>query len=122
MEKKQKTGKILLNNMEFYGVHGVPDAERRIKQLYIISISLNFDFEEAAQSDDLSKTINYAEIYQIAKKVMKNEFKLIETIAYNIAHSIKTRFTETYNIKVSVKKPQVQMKGKLDSAQVVFCL
>lgn len=122
MEKKHKTGKILLNDMEFYGVHGVPEAERRIKQLYIISISLNFDFGEAAQNDDLSKTINYAEIYQISKKVMKNEFKLIETLAYNIAHSIKNRFPEAFNIEVSVKKPQVQMKGKLDSAQVVFCL
>ncbi|MBK7096151.1 MAG: dihydroneopterin aldolase [Saprospiraceae bacterium] len=122
MENGTKPGKICLNNMEFYGVHGVPDAERRIKQLYIISVSLDFDFEEAAKNDDLSKTINYAEIYQMCRKVLKNEFKLIETIAYNIAHLIKNRFPDTENIEVSVKKPQVQMKGKLENAEVVYNL
>ena len=122
MEINSMCGKISLNDMELYGIHGVPDAERRIKQLYIINVSLNYNFEEAAKNDDLSKTINYVEIYQICKKIMQNEFKLIETIAYTIAHAVKKRFPDAVGIQVSVKKPQVQMKGKLDSAQVIYML
>ncbi|MGE5355222.1 MAG: dihydroneopterin aldolase [Deltaproteobacteria bacterium] len=120
MENRTKSGQILLNNMEFYGVHGVPEAERKIKQLYIVSVAFRIDFEEAAANDDLSKTVNYSEVYQICKKLMKNEFRLIETLAFNIAHAIKKIFPFVIDIEVTVKKPQVQMKAKLDYVQVKY--
>jgi 7,8-dihydroneopterin aldolase/epimerase/oxygenase len=122
MENGTKHGKILLNNMEFYNNIGVPQAERKIKQLFIISVGFAFDFEEAARKDDLNKTINYAGIYMLCQKMMNKEFKLIETLAYNIAHELKNQYPDAFNIEVSVKKPQVQIKAKIECAQVIYCL
>jgi dihydroneopterin aldolase len=115
-------GKIKLNEMEFYAVHGVPDAERKIRQLYIINICIDFDFVDAAQNDDLHKTLNYVEIYKICKHLMQKKFMLIETLAFKIAHKIKSTFPEILKIEVSVKKPQVQLKGKIESAEVIYSI
>ncbi len=113
-------GKIKLNEMEFYAVHGVPDAERKIRQLYIINICIEYDFDEAAQNDDITKTLNYVEIYKICKNLMQRKFMLIETLAFSIANKIKSTYSEIINIEVSVKKPQVQLKGKIESAEVIY--
>jgi 7,8-dihydroneopterin aldolase/epimerase/oxygenase len=115
-------GKIKLNEMEFYAVHGVPDAERKIRQLYIINICIEYNFDEAAKNDDINKTLNYVEIYKICKHLMQKKFMLIETLAFKIAHTIKSNFAEIIKIEVSVKKPQVQLKGKIESAEVIYSI
>jgi dihydroneopterin aldolase len=115
-----KYGKIILNNMEFYGSHGVPDAERKVKQQFLVSVSFDFDFTEAAINDDLTKTINYVNVYDLCKKELSKEYKLIESIAYRIAHSIKEKYIEVNNIEVKISKPHVQMKGKLENVEVVY--
>ncbi len=117
-----KAGKIVLNNMEFYGFHGVPDAERKIKQLFKISVSFDFDFTDAAINDDLHKTINYVKVYDICKKELNKEYKLIESIAYQIAHAVKDKFEHINNIEVKISKPQVQISGKLENVEVVYFL
>lgn len=108
--------------MEFYGFHGVPHAERQIKQLFVISVVFDFDFNEAAIDDDLNKTINYVKVYDLCKTELSKQYKLIESIAYRIAHSIKEKFPMTKNIEVKINKPQVQISGKLESVGVVYYL
>ncbi|HHH52489.1 MAG TPA: dihydroneopterin aldolase [Bacteroidetes bacterium] len=115
-------GKIKLNNMEFYGFHGVPDSERKIKQLFVISVTMDFDFTIAAVKDNLNDTINYVKVYNICKEEMKKEYKLIESMAYSIAHTIKNKFSGITNIEVKIAKPQVQIKGKLENVEVVYIL
>ena len=117
-----KPGKIKLNNMEFYGFHGVPDSERKIKQLFVISVTLDFDFTKAAVKDNLNDTINYVKVYNLCKAELKKEYKLIESIAYSIAHSIKNQFKGISSIEVKIAKPQVQIKGKLEDVEVVYYL
>jgi len=108
--------------MEFYGFHGVPDSERKIKQLFVISVSFDFDFSQAAINDNLNQTINYVKVYDICKKELNKKYKLIESIAYQIAHAIKISFPEISDIEVKIAKPQVQIKGKLENVEVVYYL
>ncbi len=108
--------------MEFYGFHGVPDSERKIKQLFVISVSFDFDFTQAALNDNIKKTINYVKVYDICKNELNKEYKLIESIAYNIAHAIKNSFSKISNIEVKIAKPQVQIKGKLENVEVIYNL
>ncbi len=115
-------GKIVLNDMEFYGFHGVPDAERKIKQLFVISVSFELDFTEAAKTDNLQDTINYKDIYNLCKIELGKQRKLIESIAYSIALVIKDNYPIVSNIKVAISKPQVQIEGKLRNVQVEYLL
>ena len=118
----KRSGKIVLNKMEFYGFHGVPDSERKIKQLFEISVSFNYDFTQAAIDDNLDETINYVEVYNICKNELGKKYKLIESIAYRIAHAIKNKYENIDNIEVKISKPQVQIQGKLENVEVIYFL
>lgn len=119
MKDRYVKGSIKLNNMEFYGNHGLTEAERKVRQLFVVSVGFDHNIEDAAKSDNIHHTVDYSEVFGLCKKIIDKEFKLIESIAYNIACSLKNSFPEMENIEVSVKKPQVQMQGKIESAEVV---
>ena len=122
MKDGNKKGSIKLNNMEFYGTHGLNEAERKVKQLFVVSVCFDYDIEDAAVNDNISLTVNYGVVFELCKEILEKEFKLIESIAYNIAVSVKNRFPEVEKVEVSVRKPQLQIKGKVQSAEVIYRL
>ena len=56
---------ITLNGLRFYAYHGVLPQERNVGGDYILSLRLGYDISRAMQSDDVSDTLNYAEVYQL---------------------------------------------------------
>jgi 7,8-dihydroneopterin aldolase/epimerase/oxygenase len=68
-------------------------------------LKLELDLEDASKNDDLSKTINYAEVYDIVSNEMKIKSKLIENIAFRIIASIKKSFPHIKSINIKVHKP-----------------
>ena len=53
--------RIELTGLECFGYHGVFEEEKRTGQPFIVDITCWSEFAEAAATDDLTKTINYAE-------------------------------------------------------------
>ena len=80
---------IHLNEMKFYGYHGVLPEETKLGQRFCVTVSLATDLAAAGKTDDLDKTVNYAEVYELCQKIVEGEpVKLIETVAENIAGAI----------------------------------
>ena len=96
--------RILVKDLEVFYRVGVPDDERRAPQRLLLTIELQHDFAAAAKSDDLSATINYFAVSQRLLKFGENrEWKLIETLAAEIAETILREFGAAA-IEVEVKK------------------
>lgn len=110
--------KIVLPGMEFYGYHGVLKEEKRVGQPFIISVEMYLDLFPAGVTDDLTKTVNYAEVYQEIRKIAEEEsFDLIEALA----HAIGMMLLEKYKIckvKVIVDKPMAPLPGGSLAARV----
>ena len=58
--------RIELTGLECFGYHGVFEEEKRTGQPFIVDITCWSDFAEAAATDDLTKTINYAQLADVA--------------------------------------------------------
>ena len=57
---------IHLNEMEFYGYHGALHEETSIGSAFSCdSITCSRILAEAGKTDDLEKTVNYAEVYRV---------------------------------------------------------
>jgi dihydroneopterin aldolase len=69
---------------------------------------------DAATSDDLSKTINYEEVYLITKNEMEKHSKLIEHVCHRIAEKVKATFNQIHYLKVRVSKFQPPLKGNVE--------
>ena len=83
---------------------GVPDEERAHAQRLLITLEMDLDLSQSAREDDLSLTINYYSVSQHLLQLGKGRsWKLIETLAEEIARDVLTRFGPDC-IRVEVKK------------------
>ncbi|MFP4371620.1 MAG: dihydroneopterin aldolase [Halanaerobium sp.] len=110
---------IALNEMVFYAYHGVRDTEKEQGQRFIINFRAELNFGEAAENDDLEKTVSYSEVYRELEKIFKAEkYDLLESAAYQIIKGIFRAFPLLQFIEVEIKKPAVPIAGILSSASV----
>ena len=111
---------IHLNDMEFYGYHGALPEENKLGQRFRLTVSLATDLAEAGQTDDLSKTMNYAEVYEMCKNIVEGEaVHLIETVAETVAGTIMTDFAEkVIGVRVVLIKPDPPIHGHYASVAV----
>lgn len=111
--------KIYLNKMEFYGYHGVFPEENRLGQRFIVDLVVNVDLRRAGETDNLTYSINYGELYDVCKKIVEGEpFKLVEAVADRIADTCLSQYTRAVSCTVKVTKPDPPIPGHYESVAV----
>lgn len=111
--------KIHVNQMEFYGYHGVFPEETRLGQRFGVDLTVELDLSKAGQSDDLEDSINYADLYHACKEVVEGiPYKLVEAVAEKIAALILERFSLVEACHVKVIKPDPPIPGHYKSVAV----
>ena len=99
--------RVFIHDLHLRGKHGVGEAERSTEQEFLIDIEAEFDATNAATSDKIEDTIDYARFREIAREaVEKNSFYLIEKLADRIASGI-LEDARVRKVSVSVRKPAV---------------
>jgi dihydroneopterin aldolase len=107
-------GLIGVEGLQFYSHHGYYKEEQVLGGKYVVDIYMKVDLTEAASSDQLNKTINYEQIYQITKAEMEAHSKLIEHVCKRILDAIKGHFPGISYIKVRVSKHNPPLKGNVE--------
>ncbi len=104
--------------MQFYGRHGVNPEEKALGQRFEVDVDLFVNTRAAGVHDDLHRTINYAHVYRVVKRVVEEAcFDLIEALAESIATQVGQQFGPN-GIRVCVRKPHVPIRGVLDYVAV----
>ncbi|MEG6590841.1 dihydroneopterin aldolase [Paenibacillus barengoltzii] len=111
--------KIVLRHLEYYGYHGVFEEERKLGQRFYVDLELELDLHEAGVNDDLTQTVNYAEVHELVKGVVeKKSFKLIEALAEHIASVVLDTYTRVDALTVRVTKPHPPFDVHFDGVTV----
>src|SRR5579859_1880195 len=97
-------GKVALEGLEFHAYHGVYPHERSSGNKFEVDIIVETEFEDTAFQDDLSGTINYEDLYALAKNQMEKPSKLLETVGHSIAEKILNSFASAINVEVKISK------------------
>ncbi|MDZ4748977.1 MAG: dihydroneopterin aldolase [Saprospiraceae bacterium] len=113
---------IKLEGMSFFSHHGYYTHEQIRGGNFLVDVSMDADIDRAAMGDDLHQTVNYETVYQICVDIMDQPVRLIETVAYRIAHEVRKHFPNVHNIKVVVHKITPELGGTVYSAQVTYIL
>ncbi|WP_203248992.1 dihydroneopterin aldolase [Sporosarcina beigongshangi] len=111
---------IHLNEMEFYGYHGALPEENKLGQRFRVTVSIATDLSEAGKTDNLDKTVNYAEVYRVCQLIVEGEpMKLIETVAEKIATNVMEEFAaKVTGVRVVLIKPDPPIPGHYASVSV----
>lgn len=115
-----KSFEINLNNLHFYSYHGVFEEEKKRGGEFIVDVSVSIPFRKEIETDQLSATVSYADIYDLVKEEMQTSRDLLEKVAYEIAKGIKNKFPQIESGKIRVEKVNPPIPGMLGSASVVL--
>ncbi len=114
--------KIRLNEMIFYGFHGVHDEERRLGQRFVVSTTLYTDVSLDAGVRHLEDTVDYTKVYSKIRNIMESQqFQLLESCANTIADDLLRDFPLIKKIKICIQKPSVPIPGSLKNVEVELC-
>ena len=98
--------RIAVRGLTATGHHGVFDFEKREGQTFVVDVVLGVDTREAAATDDLARTINYAEVAADVIALIEGEpVDLIETLAQQVADACLVR-DGVEAVEVTVHKPE----------------
>ena len=111
--------RMRLKGMVFFGYHGVFPEENRLGQKFVVDLELVLDLSPAASSDDLGRTVNYADVHETVKRVVEGPpCRLIETLAHKIASEILATYTIINEATVAVTKPHPPLDIRFDGVTV----
>ncbi len=112
--------KILIEGIKVYAYHGCLTEEGKIGSDYIVDVTLEIDFTEASQTDDLSKTVDYTTVYDIVKTQMAIRSKLIEHAGGRIIDKLKENFPGLKKQEVKVSKLNPPMNGNVEKVSIII--
>jgi len=96
--------KITIRDLEVFYRVGVPVEERAKPQRLLLTVEMFHDFSGAAQTDDVTQTIDYDAVCgRLIRFGDASSWKLIETLAADLAETILQEFGAT-TVSVEVKK------------------
>lgn len=100
---------VFINNLIFWGFHGLTEKEKTNPQRFLVNISLKAP--PAGNQDDISKTVDYRIVKKITESMISNErFELLESLAARIAEEI-LKSTSAESVTVSISKPDIWENG-----------
>lgn len=101
---------IHLERLRFLAGHGLYAEEKRTGNAFEMSLSVSFPKEDGV-IHKLEDTLNYAEVYSLVKEEMQRPRELLETFLTELAGSLKERFPEISELKMSLYKLTVPIEG-----------
>ena len=95
---------IYINDLRLHAYHGVLPQERRVGGDFLVNLRVHYNIIRAMESDDVSDTLNYAELCHIVEREMAVPSQLLEHVAGRIAHAVFAAFPESTAIDLSLTK------------------
>jgi dihydroneopterin aldolase len=91
---------IHVEDLKFQCILGILDFERTTPQDVIVNLDIEYEYK--------GNFINYADVVQIVKDLMKkSEFLLIEDALENINLKLIKEFNSIKNIRLKITKPSI---------------
>ena len=97
--------KIFIRGLKVETIIGIYDWERTLKRPLVFDVELGFDTREAASSDRMRDSIDYAAVGQTIRDIAVDlQPQLLETLAEKIARTLFDRFP-VLSVRLTIDKP-----------------
>jgi dihydroneopterin aldolase len=115
------TDRILVERIAVFAYHGLLAEEARIGQRFYISLDCTLDLGPAGRSDDVSRTVSYADLTEIVVRITtERRFALIEALAESIAAEILESSPLLDTVTVRVDKPSAPVPAVIEGVSIAI--
>jgi dihydroneopterin aldolase len=110
--------KIIISGLRIYAYHGVMEQERKVGAYFTIDLDVETDFTHAIESDDLSGTVSYADLFETIRREMSLPSSLLEHVAGRIAKAILQEYPTAQSVRLRLLKENPPMGADCKGAGV----
>lgn len=115
---KALTTTICLDQMQFYAYHGVTQQEKKIGNVFFVSLQLTTPINASFQSDEVTDTISYADVYACVEKEMQKTSNLLEHLCQQISETLYHTFPTITAIHIRIDKQTPPMGGQIERVDI----
>lgn len=109
---------VYIKNLRIETIIGIYDWEREVKQVVSMDLEMAADIKMAARTDDIGYALNYKSISKrIIKFVQEQKFKLIESMAEEVAQIVLIEFSVPW-VRLRISKPGA-LRGSEDVGIII---
>ncbi len=102
---------LLVEDIRFYGHHGVTPAEQEVGAWFAVDVELALDLTPAALSDDLGATIDYGRVVRhVVGTATGERVRLLERLAGRLCEALLREFP-VREVTVTVRKVTAPVGG-----------
>lgn len=110
-QPREPSDKIFVEDIRFYGHHGVTAAQQSVGAWFSVDVELALDLAPASLSDDLRTTVDYEEVARRVVEIgTKERVNLLERLAALVADAL-LRELPAETVRVRVRKLTPPMEG-----------
>lgn len=109
---------IFLKDIRFFAYHGVAPQETTIGNEFQVSLRLKTDLSRAAETDEVTDTVSYADVYEAVKAEMQIPSKLLEHVCGRIVKRLFREFPAIEEVEIKLSKRNPPMGADIDCAGV----
>lgn len=103
--------------MLFHAPIGVYDFEKRDGNDISVDVRLTIA-EQTTYDDDITATLNYADVYELVKGEVCKPANLLETVANRIRQELTSRYPQVSHYQIRVSKLNPPVGGHVDDATI----
>jgi dihydroneopterin aldolase len=97
-------GYVSLRQVRFRAFHGVLPQERQVGADFLLDLKVGYPLAKAMLSDSVDDTLNYATLYDLMAREMRQPSKLLEHVAGRMAEAISQAFPQVTSIDLELTK------------------
>lgn len=118
MGHKTWQDQITLAGVKIFAHIGTSPAERSTLQECQADLTLWADFEAAAATDELDKSIDYCQVLLTVQRTAEScEYNLLETLAYRIVRAVLQSFPVS-RVRVKLRKQPASLREQISFVEV----
>ena len=107
---------IALEQASFYAYHGLYPEETIIGNTFILDVAVQLP--DTHEVEELSDTVNYQGIFEVAQTVMAIPKPLLEEVVYAITTQLKQRYPAILHSIVTLRKMNPPMGASIRNSMV----
>ena len=111
-------GYVFLQDVRFHAFHGVMPQETKVGADFLVNLRIGYPIGKAMDTDEVTDTLNYAEVDALVAQEMKQPSKLLEHVAGRIVLAISESFPLVTSIDLTIMKQNPPMGADAEGAGV----
>ena len=109
---------IYLEDIILYAYHGVAEQETKVGNTFLINLRVKTDISQAMDTDEVTDTVNYANLYQALTEEMAIPSQLLEHVAGRMLRRLFNDFPAIEDIDIKLAKQNPPMGADIAVAGV----